>query len=150
MIAASLRVMGLFLCICLLLFDATSARAQDSANPTLVEIDALGPTYASCELVNFSVKNVSQQELYVEVYAEKFESGSWENVDYPYDIKDPKSLYVKRVLVNPDMLKPQTSLPLTYNRCLKPTFVKESDKTFRRAIIKKDAKSAAPTLQRIR
>jgi hypothetical protein len=138
--------MGVFLWLCLLICDPTCAKGQDPASP-LVEINGLRSTYAPCELVNFSVKNVSQQEVYVEVYAEKFESGSWEYVDYAYDIKDPKSLYVKRVLVNPDMLKPGTSLPLTYNRCLKPTFVKESEKSFRSAIIKKDWKSTVPILQ---
>jgi hypothetical protein len=116
----------------------------------MVEIDALKPIYASCALVKFSVKNVSDQELYLEVYAEKFESGSWDDVDYPYDIKDPKSRDIKRITINPDMLKPGTSLPLTYDRCVRPTSVKESDKQYRKAIIENDAKSSIPALERFR
>ena len=142
--------MGLLVWVHVLTCHAQGAKAQDSSATPLVKIDGLGFTYTSCELVKFSVKNVSQQEVYLEVYAEKFESGAWENVDYPYDIKDPKSLYVKRVLVNPDMLKPGTSLPLSYDRCLRPTFVKQGEKSYRRAIIKKDAKSDSPILQRLR
>ncbi len=124
--------------------------AQTSPTTEPVEIGGLKSTYTSCAYVSFSVKNISQQEIYVEVYAERFESGSWNYEDYPYDLKDPKSRYVKRVLINPDMLKPGTSLSLTYDRCLRPTFVKESDKQYRNAIIKKDSKSAPPALQRFR
>jgi len=116
----------------------------------MVEIDGLESTYTSCALVRLSIKNISHQEVYVEVYAEKFESGSWDDVDYPYDIKDPKSRYIKRIIINPDMLKPGASLPLTYDRCLRPTFVKESDKRYRKAIIEKDSKAATPALQRFR
>jgi hypothetical protein len=137
-------------CIYLLTPAAMLTEAQNSSSPGLAEIDGLKPVYTSCALVSFSVKNVSQQEVYVEVYAEKFESGSWNDVDYPYDIKDPKSRYVKRILINPDMLKPGASLPLTYDRCLRPTFVKEDDKQFRKAFIEKDSKPDSPTLQRIR
>jgi hypothetical protein len=116
----------------------------------MVEIDGLEPTYTSCALAKFSVKNTSGQELYLEVYAEKFESGSWNDVDYTYDIKDPKSRYIKRIIINPDMLKPGASLPLTYDRCLRPTYLKESDKQYRKVIIEKDSESSTPVLERFR
>ncbi len=136
-------------CVCLLAPMLT--RAQDSSNAGLVEVSGLRPSYTSCELVRFAVKNISQQELYVEVYAEKFESGSWNYVDHPYDIRDPRSLYImKRVNIHPDLLKPGASQSLTWDRCLRPTWVKEGDKAFRRSIIEKDSKSDSPILQRLR
>ncbi len=136
--------------LCFLMQIGNLFGAQTSPTTELVEIDGLKSGYTSCTYVSFSVKNISQQEVYVEVYAERFESGSWDYEDYPYDLKDPKSRYVKRVLINPDMLKPGTSLPITYNRCLRPTFIKESDKQYRKAIIEKDTKSATPALHRFR
>jgi hypothetical protein len=41
-------------------------------------------------------------------------------------------------------------LNVTYDRCLKPSFVKETKATFIRAIKKKDKKAASPVLQRVR
>jgi len=141
---------GCVACVCLLTQLATLLGAQSPTTAELVQVEGLQSTYPSCAYVSFSVKNISQQEVYVEVYAERFESGSWDYENSAYDLKDPKSLYVKRVLVNPDMLKPGTSLPITYNRCLRPTFIKESDKQYRKAIIEKDTKSATPALHRFR
>jgi hypothetical protein len=137
-------------CVCLLVLLGEPARPQTSAATTLVEIEGLKSEYPSCGHVSFSVKNTSQQDVYVEIYAERFESGSWNYEDYPYDLKDPKSRYVKRVLVNPETLKPGSSLPLNYERCLRPTFVKESDKQYRKAIIERDSKVSPSALQRFR
>lgn len=150
MISRRLLDAGCLASVHLLIQIAALFGAQSSPTTELVEIDGLRSTYTSCTCLSFSVKNISQQEVYVEIYAERFESGSWNYEDYPYDLKDPKSRYVKRVLINPDMLKPGTSLPLIYDRCLRPTFVKESDKQYRKAIIEKDSKSATPALQRFR
>jgi hypothetical protein len=85
-------------CVCLLAPGVLLNRAQDHSNAGLVEVSGLKPTYTSCELVSFAVKNISKQELYVEVYAEKFDSGSWDDVDFPYDIRDPRSLYIMKRL----------------------------------------------------
>jgi hypothetical protein len=137
-------------CICLLAPSMMLTRAQDSSKAGLVEVSGLRPSYTSCELVSFAVKNISQQELYVEVYAEKFESTTWTEVDFSHDIRDPKSLYIKRMLINPKMLKPRATEQLTWDRCLRPAFIKEADKTFRRSIIEKDSKSDSPILQRLR
>jgi len=82
-------------------FDAYES--QDRSNAGLVEVSGLKPPYTSCELVSFAVKNISQQELYLEVYAENFESGSWTEGASSYDIRDPRSLYImKRVNIHPD------------------------------------------------
>lgn len=137
-------------CVFLLIQIGNLFGAQTSPTTELVEIAGLKSQYSSCAPMNFSIKNVSQQQVYVEVYAERFESGSWNYEDYPYDLKDPKSRYVKRVLINPEMLKPGSSLPITYDRCLRPTFVKESDNQYRKAIIEKDSKSAPSALRRFR
>ncbi len=140
-----------FACVCLVMFFGRLG-AQAPPPIELVEIAGLKSTYASCAHVSFSLKNISQEDLYVEVYAERLESDSWDYEDHPYDLKDPKSRnrLVKRVLINPDMLKPGSSLPITYDRCLRPTFIKESDKQYRKAIIEKDTKSATPAPHRFR
>ena len=122
-------------CVCLLASSIMPTRAQDSSKGGLVEVSGLNPTYTSCELVTFSIKNVSQEELYVEVYAEKFDSGSWDDVDFPYDIRDPRSLHImKRLNTHLEMLKSGASQSLTWDRCLRPTWAtwenKKSDKAF--------------------
>lgn len=126
--------------------------AQAPATTELVQIAGLDSAYASCARVSFSVKNISHEDLYVEVYAERLESGSWDYEDHPYDLKDPKSRnrLVKRVLINPNMLKPGSSLPISYDRCLRPTFVKKTDKQYRKEIIEKDTKSSTPAPHRFR
>jgi len=149
MISRSLVKTACLACVCLLIQIVSLLKAQ-TATAELVKIEGLKPAYTSCAQVNFSVKNTSQQDVYLEIYAERFESGSWDYEDYPYDLKDPKSRYVKRVLGNPDVFKPGSSLPLTYNRCLRPTFVRKSDKQYRKAIIQKDSKSTPSCLQRFR
>src|SRR6267142_1011326 len=99
MISKGLRIVGFLACTHLFTTSVMYTKAQDSIPERLVAIDGLKSAYASCALVSFSVKNTSQQELYVEVYAEIFESGSWNDVDYSYDIKDPKSRYIKRIII---------------------------------------------------
>jgi hypothetical protein len=149
MISRSLLT-GCFFSVYLLTQIGALIGAPSSPTTELVEIEGLKSQYTSCASVSFSVKNSSKQEVYLEVYAERFESGSWNYEDYPYDLKDPKSRYIKRVLTNPEMLKPGSSLPLTYDRCSKPTFVKESGDQYRKAIIEKDSKSTPSALQRFR
>ena len=142
-------------CVCLLAPTMILTSVQNSRNAAPAEVSGLSPAYRSCELVRFTVKNISQQELYVEVYAQKFDSGSWGDVDLPYDIRDPRSLYImKRMNNHPKMLKPGASESLTWDRCLRPTWAtlenKQSDKAFRRSIVEKDSKSDSPILQRLR
>ncbi|HKW65334.1 MAG TPA: hypothetical protein VJN89_22475 [Candidatus Acidoferrum sp.] len=124
--------------------------SQDSPQQGLVSIERLKESYPSCALVDFSIRNTSPQEIHVEVYAESFHLGSWQYAEYPYDLTDPKSLYVKRVLVNPSMLKPGASLALSYDRCLQPTFVKEDNKAFKEAFDEKDRKANSRSRQRFR
>jgi len=123
---------------------------QGNTDQPSVEIVGLRHDYAACAVVQFSVRNRSQREIYVEVYAEEFKSNAWTYVDYPYDLKDPRSLYVKRVMVNPDMMHTNTSVDVEYNRCLEPTFVKEMNSAFIAAIKKKDKAAASRVLQRLR
>jgi hypothetical protein len=100
--------------------------------------------------VTFSVTNISQQELYLEVYTEKHQSGSWTDEDYAYDLtRDISKRYEKLVLKNPDTLKPGNSRQVTYHRCEKPTFVKQSKKRYEKTIIQRDSKSG-PSQQRFR
>lgn len=136
--------------VCLLFIIASSSWAQNPPEVKLVKIEGLKAEYYSCTPVAFGVTNTSTQEAYIEIYAEILESGSWRDVDYPYDLKDPQSLYFKRVLVNPSMLKPGDSIRLTYDRCTKPDFVKETKRAFRGEIIKKDSKTGDSVNQRLR
>jgi hypothetical protein len=41
----------------------------------------LKPAYASCGLVEVYIRNASQKEVYLEVYAEEFKSGKWDYAD---------------------------------------------------------------------
>lgn len=145
-----IKAVVILACIILLTHGGELARSQTSASAALVDITDLKPEYPSCGQVRFSIKNMSHRDLYVEVYAERLEAGTWNYEDYPYDIKDPKSRYIKRVLVNPEPLKPGASLHITYDRCQRPTFVKQSDEQYQKGIIEKDLKSAPSSLQRFR
>jgi len=58
---------------------------------------------------------------------------------------------MKRVNINPKMLKPGALESLTWDRCLRPKWwTSEGDGSFRRSIIEKDSKSGSPILQRLR
>jgi len=129
---------------------ALSGKAQENTKQLEVVIDGLSSKYSSCALVQFSVRNISQKEIYVEVYGEELKTNVWEYVDYPYNLRDPGSLYVKRVIVNPDMTQMGASVDVKYDRCLKPSFVKGTKSAFTNAIKKKDKEAASPILQRFR
>jgi hypothetical protein len=126
------------------------AQSQPSDGSKHVEFEGLKESYESCASVTFSVRSTSNTGMYLEVYAEHFQNGAWMIVDYPYDLKQPMSLYVKRVLVNPKLMKMGDSLALSYDRCSKPKFVKETDSAFKKAIVDKDKSSSGPVLQRFR
>jgi hypothetical protein len=66
-----------FLVLTLLL--GTGAQARDAAI-ALVNVEELKPQYESCGVVEFSVRNTSRQDVYVEVYAEDLEGDFWTNV----------------------------------------------------------------------
>jgi hypothetical protein len=136
--------------ICFLALPAQPTKTQGDPGHPEVDIEGLDHEYASCAVVHFSVKNASQHPIYLEVYAEELKSDGWTYVDHPYDLRDPKSLYVKRVLANPDMMGPGTRVEVTYDRCLKPRFVKGTRDAFVGAIKKKDQEPHAPTQQRFR
>ena len=140
----------LLLATLLFLASPSSSIAQENSEKNDVEIEGLNKEYPSCALVQFSVRHTSQLEVYVEVYAEDFKSNMWTYADFPYDLLDPGSLYRKRVIVNPDMMPTGKRVSVTYDRCLKPRFVKETNGSFVNAIKKKDKKAASPVLQRVR
>ena len=64
-------------CVWLRAPNVMVARAQGPSKAGPVATSGLIPTHTLCELLTFSIKNGSQQELYIEVYAENFKSGSW-------------------------------------------------------------------------
>jgi hypothetical protein len=123
---------------------------QSAVTSDLVRFGGLGLEYASCADVKFSIKNISSELIYIEVYAEKHQSESWTDEDYAYDLtREVSKRYEKLVLKNPATLKPNDSQQVVYNRCEKPNFVKQSAKQYEDAIIQKDSKSA-PSEQRFR
>lgn len=147
MTASSLHIVDVFAGLAALTSSLVLMESQESAQARLVEIEGLKSTYPFCAPVDFSVRNISEQDFYAQVYPENFDSGSW--TISPYDIH-AGTMYVKRVLTEADILKAGTSWTLSYNRCLPPTDVKEDTRTFRRTIKEKDKKGNAPILQRIR
>jgi len=126
------------------------SKSQENFQQPDVEIEGLHHEYPSCGLVEFSVRNTSSQKVHVEAYAEEFKSNEWTYVDYTYDLTDPRSLYIKRVMVNPDMMQTGSSLNVKYDRCLKPSFIKETKGAFTHAIKERDKKATSPVLQRLR
>ena len=146
----SCRFAWLLTATCFFALPVQSASAQGDPGRPEVEIEGLNHEYSSCAVVHFSVRNTSQHPIYVEVYAEELKSDGWTYADYPYDLRDPRSLYEKRVMVNPDMTEPGTRVGITYDRCLRPRFVKQTNKAFVGAIEKKDRKAPMPVQQRLR
>jgi hypothetical protein len=126
-------------------------QTRETEVQTQLQVQGLKSEYPSCALVDFSVRNTSKRDVYVDVYVERLASGSWNDEAYPYAINDPGSLYSKMVKLN--LIKSGESLSLSYNRCLKPKFVKENERGFRSLIEGADSKAqalGAPTSQRIR
>jgi hypothetical protein len=100
----------------LVLLAGSGARAQDEA-PPLVSVEGLNPQYQSCAVVEFSVRNTSQQDVYIEVYPEDFDGGSWRDAGCQYDLRDPKSRTAKRILKDPPMTRPGKAIRIRYDRC---------------------------------
>lgn len=131
-----------YLAYALLLF--AGFHGQGPVTSDVVRFDALDSEYASCADVKFSIKNISSEAIYIEVYAEKRQSGTWTDEDYAYDLtRDANKRYQKLILKSPETLQPGNSRQVAYNRCEKPTFVKQSAKQYQNAIIQKDSKSAS-------
>ena len=127
-----------------------TTEAQENAPQPRVEIEGLNREYPSCALVQFSVRNLSQPEVYVEVYAEEFKSNAWTDIDYPYDLRYPRSRSIKRAMRSPEMTPTGASVNVKYDRCVRPNFVKQLNSTFADAIKQKDKEAYSPVLQRVR
>lgn len=136
--------------VLLLGFGLVSSDEQEALQQSDVVFEGLNAEYCSCEPLRFTVRNISTRKIYVEVYAEEFRSGEWGYVGYTFDLTDPRSLYIKRVGLGPNTMEPGTSTSVKYDRCLRPNFVKETNKTYSQAIKKRDTEQASPTLQRLR
>ncbi len=150
MTSGSCRIFWLLVAsLCLASVEYTTKTQENLQQPD-VEIEGLRQEYPSCALVQFSVRNIAQQEIYLEVYAEQFKANAWTDEDWAYDLRDPRSLYIKRLIVNPDMIRIGASVDVTYDRCLRPNFVKETKSAFINAIEKKDKEAGRPVLQRLR
>ena len=136
--------------IALLAFGAcTFSQPKPKAVPELITVEGLKETYASCQLVDFAVHNRSNEGIYVEVYAEEYDSGSW--VEFGYAINDPTKRYSKMVVAT--HMEKGGILRLSFDRCFKPRFVKESRDVLERRLRQRDEraeKAGAPTQERIR
>ncbi len=150
MIRSLFRVVAVVLSVSVSGANFVSEPTQESTTK-LVEIEGLKPSYYSCQHVDLSIRNVSNQDLYVEAYIENLVAGSWDNDAYPYAINDPSSLYSKMVKAN--RIGRGAALPLSYDRCRKPRFVKEDERLFKERIRRSDKTAedaGTPRLQRIR
>ena len=131
-----------------------SVRIECQNTSQFVAITGLGRSYNSCTPVNLSVRNISKQEVYVEVYVEENKSGSWKDVACQYDIKDPRSRYIKRILTNPKMTRPGESFTLQYDRCsdFESCFIhmfgKNDVRASRLTLMQGDEKATSPVLER--
>jgi len=56
--------------------EALPTKAQENLPQPGIEIEGLDHEYPSCVLVQFSVRNTSQREVCVEVYAEEFKASA--------------------------------------------------------------------------
>ena len=134
--------------------NGISLEGQDKGR--LINIIGLKPAYGSCSVVTFSVRNISRNPIYVEIYPENSEGVSWKDVPCQYDIADPRSERVKRIIKNPKMTEPGTSLNILYDRCgayercQRARFGKTDKRANRLSIIKSDEKATSPVLQRFR
>jgi hypothetical protein len=137
-----------FLSVLLITRVQTDGQVQAAGDSKHVAFDGLKSSYDSCVLVTFSVRSISETGIYFEVYAENFEGGSWVLVDYPYDLKEPMSLYVKRAYVDRKLMKSGDSIALSYDRCSKPKFVETTQRAFTKKIVNHDKTASSPVLQR--
>jgi len=142
---------------CLLLLSCwADVKGQENLKTRFVSIEGLSKTYGSCSLVKFSVRNISQQGIDVEIYPENLKSGSWEEVDCQYDINHPKSEYFKLLTKNRKLLDPGASIALTYDRCsayercARAAFGENDKRSFRRSLEQEDVKAKVDVLQRFR
>ena len=125
-------------------------QGPQDARTNSIEITGLKSKYPSCESVEFTIQKNSKTDIHITVYVENKVSGSWIDGS-SYAINDPASLYSKIVRI--DSIKSSKASTLSYDRCLRPTFVNEDDKAFRRRIGEKDKDAehqGKPTAQRIR
>jgi hypothetical protein len=142
-------------CIVLLLLRNMSAQAPDAAR-ALVTVEGLKPAYQSCAIVEFSVRNTSRQDVYLEVYPEDFEGGSWKDVGCQYDLRDPKSRTAKRILLDPAMTRPGNTIRFRYDRCAdyqwcaRPQYPRGDVRRTRAGLQRADARATSDVRQRIR
>ena len=125
-------------------------RGAQDARTNSIEITGLKSKYPSCESVEFTIQKNSKTDIHITVYVENKVSGSWIDGS-SYAINDPASLYSKTVRI--DSIKSSKASTLSYDRCLRPTFVNEDDKAFRRRIGEEDKYAehqGMPTTQRVR
>jgi len=124
------------------------SQTQKEIDSKYVGFEGLQTSYDSCAPVAFSVRSISQVGIYLEVYVEDFKNGAWELTDFPYDLRQPMSRYVKRAYADRKLMKSGESISLTYDRCSKPKFIKMTQCTFTQKIVDKDRKASNAVLQR--
>src|SRR5262245_2729208 len=96
--------MSRLVALLLLSFHTVWVEAQQPSQQTDVVFEGLNAEYGSCDSVRFTIRNISQTKIYVEVYAEESNSGAWGYADFAFDLTDPRSLYIKRVGLGPNTM----------------------------------------------
>lgn len=136
----------------LVLSTSVAINGQERSQSGFLATEGLQSTYGSCSQVQFSLRNISQQEIDIEAYVEDLKSGSWVDVDCQYDINHPKSEHAKLGFKNRQFLQPGNTIVLTYDRCsayercARNAFGKNDRRSSRRFLEAEDA-AAAPTRQ---
>ena len=142
----------------LLLLNAAAAAPETRQTPqsAVVKIVGLTSTYRSCNIVRFSVRNVSSRSVYVNVYVESREAGTWTQVPCEYDLNDPRSRTAKLDFSERNVIRAGASLAIAYDRCadyahcMRPTYGTYDPLLAAAMLQSQDAQSKGPVTQRIR
>lgn len=141
----------------LLLTAASTADDTRQVRQTaVVTTDGLNSSYGSCSIVRFSVRNVSSRSVYVNVYVENREAGTWMQVACNYDLNDPRSRTAKLSLSKRNLIRAGASKAIAYDRCtdyaycMRPKYGTYDAPLARAALQHEDARATTPVMQRIR
>jgi hypothetical protein len=135
-----------------LLFQASDT----SDGPRRVGIEGVDEKYASCAIVTPTIRNNGTRSLYMEVYVEVNRDGEDWSYECPtYDLTDPRSEHIKRIIINPRMTDTGLSLTVPYDRCAGRTRCEAAtrpvtDAQVRREIIRADTDARPPISERFR
>jgi hypothetical protein len=121
-----------------------------------VSIQGIEEQYPSCAVVTPTIGNTGTESLYIEVYVEENSGGEdWSSTCGVYDLTDPRSRHIKRIIVNPRMTDPGKALSVSYDRCADRAWCESAKRSVtreqvRRDLARADADARPPVRERFR